>query len=300
MKQDLARIGKEQIASFRKHGYVCLHEVFPGKLTYELRQISDVMSCQARSILECCRASGMSLADRAKADPIQLIVVAEESSPAQVCRYEFMIGSNARLKEFVNHYVEPIVAELVNERVVAFKDKTNEKLPGGGAFRPHQDFAAYREFAPRYHATALLTIDPADIDNGCVRFATNVEDLVKAKRDFVLDTVEGRALLHYQEGGSYNGDIRRDIAAELSWHAVPTNPMDLIVFDSFVPHYSDANTSNRPRRAIFITFNRAAEGSFYDDYYTEKRLNYDDPKFHVSTPTSHRNLGRSLAAGGSR
>jgi 2-aminoethylphosphonate dioxygenase len=246
------------------------------------------MSSQAFSILESSRATGVSLLHRAKTDSMELIVVSEESSPTRVCRYEFMIGSDSKFKEFVRNCLECAVSELVGESVLPFKDKTNEKLPGGGAFRPHQDFAAYRAFRPRYHATALLTINPANIGNGCVQFATNFDEIISANPTFVLDTIEGKELLHYNHGGPHHGDIRADITAEFSWQPLQTSPVDLVVFDSFAPHYSDANTSAKPRRAIFVTFNRASEGSLYDEYYSDKRLNYDDPKFHVSTPTSHR------------
>jgi len=290
MKSHSFRIPKEQTDCFRKRGYVFLPSFFPADLACGLREISDKMSSQAFSILESSRAAGVSLSKRAKASPMELIVVPEESSPTQVCRYEFMIGSDSTFREFVRDCLEGAVSELVGESVLPFKDKTNEKLPGGGAFRPHQDLSAYRAFKPRYHATALLTIDPANIANGCVQFATNFDEFNTANSAFVLDRIEGKALLHYNDGGPHHGDIRADIAAELRWQPLQTSPVDLVVFDSFVPHFSGPNKSKKPRRAIFVTFNRASEGSLYDEYYADKRLNYDDPKFHVSTPTSHRDI----------
>jgi len=279
---------KEHIESFRENGYVCLRRFFPPEIGHDLRKMSDEMSLRALVILQSCRRTGLTLADRAKENPSELIVVPEMSSPMQICRYEFMIGSNLKFGEFVRSCLEPMVTQLVGETVTPFKDKTNEKLSGGGAFPPHQDIAAYQTFGARYHATAVLTIDPANVANGCLQFATNFEELVATEAGFVMERVGGKAVLHYQKGGPHNGDIRPDITAKLKWQILPTNPLDLIVFDSFVPHYSDANESNEPRRAIFVTFNRASEGSFYEDYYADKRLNYGDPKFHVSTPTSHR------------
>jgi ectoine hydroxylase-related dioxygenase (phytanoyl-CoA dioxygenase family) len=290
MNRQPFRIHKEQIDCFRKFGYVYLPNFFPADLVCDLREVSDKMSSQALSILESSLAAGESLSDRAKGDPMELIVVPEESCPTQVCRYEFMIGRDSKFKQFVGSCLESAVSELVGESVSPFKDKTNEKLPGGGAFRPHQDFAAYRAFKTRYHATALLTIHPANLANGCVQFATNFDELIAANTAFIMETIHDKALLHYNRGGSHHGDIRVDIAAKLNWQSLQTSPADLLVFDSFVPHYSDANMSAKPRRAIFVTFNRASEGSMYDEYYADKRLNYDDPKFHVSTPTSHRDV----------
>jgi len=282
------RIPNEQIECFRTRGYICVRDCLPASLVCDLRSISDQLSSLASSILTSSQAAGMSLFERARTRPRELIVVPEKTLPTQVCRYEFMMGSSSDFKELVVGCFQDAVSELVGEGVVPFKDKTNEKLPGGGAFTPHQDFAAYRAFKPRYHATTLLTIDLADARNGCVQFATNLNELITAKPAVVLDTVDGKALLHYYDGGPHHGDIRTDISRQLKWQPLETRPGDLVVFDSFSPHYSAVNKSANRRRAIFVTFTRASEGRLYDEYYADKRLNYDDPKFHVSTPTTHR------------
>jgi hypothetical protein len=38
---------------------------------------------------------------------------------------------------------------------------------------------------------------------------------------------------------------------------------------------------------MFLTFNAKREGEWYVRYYGEKRERFNDPKFHVSTPTAH-------------
>ncbi len=281
-------ITRLQIASFRTVGYAYVSNYFSLDVALGLRELSDRLSAQAASILNTCRADGVSLSSRAKAYPMEPIVVAEATSCAKVCRYEYMMGSDPCLKEFIRTNVQQAVSELVGENVAPFKDKTNEKLPGGGAFGPHQDIAAYQSFKPRYHATALLTIDPATVQNGCVEIATNCREVTTANSAFVVATINNRPLLYYNEDWLNHGDIRPDIAAKLQWQPLQTRPLDLVVFDSFVPHFSSVNSSKNPRRAIFVTYNVETEGSWYEEYYADKRLNYDDPKFHVSTPTSRR------------
>ena len=281
------QVSEAQRDSFRQHGYAHLRDFFPPEAVENLRRLSDEMSAQALAILESTRAADESLAQRTKAHPLELIVVPEGSSPLQVCRYEFMAGSNPKFKEFVANYVEPAVSAVAGEAVSPFKDKTNEKLPGGGAFRPHQDFAAYQFFRARYHVTAQLSIDPATLKNGCVQFSSNFHAMAASRPHFVAARFDGKALLHSNNGGPNHGDVRADIAAELDWQPLESTPADLVIFDSFVPHWSDINRSPKPRRAIFITFNLASEGSLYDEYYADKRLNYGDPKFHVSTPTAY-------------
>ena len=238
-----------------------MRKFFPLDLVNELRGISDNLSRQAVSVFERCQVSGMSPADWAKNHPSNLIVVPEVDSPTQVCRYEFMIGSDLPFMELIKDCVDPIVTELVGDSVTPFKDKTNEKLPGGGGFGPHQDFAAYQAFQPRYHATAMLTIHPANLTNGCLQFATNFDALVRKHPGSALNTIEGKALLHYHSGGLLNGDIRADIASQIEWESLQTDPEDLVVFVSFIPHRSDVNRSSEPRRAVFVTFNRISEGS---------------------------------------
>jgi ectoine hydroxylase-related dioxygenase (phytanoyl-CoA dioxygenase family) len=287
MKLRSSKIPEASRDFFRQKGYVHLRDFFSADAARYLHTISNEMSSQAASILNSTLETGESLARRAKAHPLELIVVSEALDPTQVCRYEFMVGGNSNFRQFVADHVAPTVSELVGKNVLPFKDKTNEKLPKGGAFRPHQDFAAYRFFGPHYHVTALLSIDPADLANGCVQFATNFSEIVSARPDFVADSVEGRMLMHYNTGGPNHGDIRADIASQFCWQPLECNALDLVVFDSFAPHFSNGNNSAKPRRAIFVTFNLTSEGSFYAEYYADKRSNYDDPKFHVSTPTLH-------------
>jgi ectoine hydroxylase-related dioxygenase (phytanoyl-CoA dioxygenase family) len=270
---------------FHKEGCFRIRNLFSEADVSRLRATSNAMSIRAEAILKTARDVGESLAVRAKAHPHELIVLAEATNLSQVCRYEFMIGGDCQFAGLVNDLVMPTVEAMVGQPVTPFKDKTNEKLPGGGAFGPHQDFAAYKFFEPRYHVTALLSIDESNAQNGCIQFATNFNELARSRPDFVAEMVAGRPLFHSAEGGTTHGDIRTDISSKLTWLPFECSRSDLVIFDSFVPHFSIANHSKSSRRAIFVTFNLATEGSFYTQYYAEKRSNYDDPKFHVSTPT---------------
>ena len=242
------------------------------------------MSANAQAILDRALASGTPLADMARNEPDTLIVVPEADNPRQVCRFEYLLGSDPQFAQYVQKRIQPVMHALHGEPFAPFKDKENEKHPGGGAFRPHQDFAAYQAFGPRYNATAMLSIDGQTRANGCVAFATNWMDVARDD-GAVRAWVEGRPLFHFHSGGPWNGDVREDVSDRLTWIDVETNPSDLVVFDSFVPHKSAANRTDASRRAMFLTFAAAREGNWYQRYYEEKRSNYGDPKFHVSTPT---------------
>jgi 2-aminoethylphosphonate dioxygenase len=275
---------------FLMRGYVVLPNFFSPSAAAQLRELSDQMTSKAASILYCAGYDNAALARRAR-DTAELIVVPESSHPDRVCRYEYMMGSQPCFARWVQEWVSDIVSVFAGESMTSFKDKTNEKLPGGGGFGPHQDFAAYRHFQPRRHVTALLSVDPATTMNGCLQFATNFHAMVSTHQSVVLEYVGGEPLLHFNTGNLHYGDIREDIAEHLVWAPVQLTPLDLVLFDSFVPHRSDCNNSNAPRRAIFITYCPGSDGSFYEQYYAEKRAHYDDPKFHVATPTRHRDTG---------
>ena len=55
---------------------------------------------------------------------------------------------------------------------------------------------------------------------------------------------------------------------------IEADPGDVIFFDSYVPHGSPANTSDRSRRNVYVTFNRRSAGDMRDRYYAEKWTSY--------------------------
>ena len=281
-----AAIGSAERDTFARHGFLVLRGFFSAAEAARLRGFSGAMGAEAASVLADAHARGISPAAVAASDPGGLIPVPEAADATQLCRFEYLQGHDAAFADFVGKRIMPAIDALCGEAFVPFKDKENEKHPGGGGFGPHQDFAAYGAFGPRYNVTAMVTVDPATRTNGCVEFATNFAEVAAAMPDAVEERVGGRALLAWQRGGPFHGDIRGDIAAELDWLPVETAPGDLVIFDSFAPHRSAANASAGSRRAMFLTCNARREGDWYERYYADKRAHFDDPKFHVSTPTA--------------
>ncbi|RLA26442.1 MAG: phytanoyl-CoA dioxygenase family protein, partial [Gammaproteobacteria bacterium] len=84
-------------------------------------------------------------------------------------------------------------AQLFGEPAVLFKDKINFKMPGGGGFEPHQDVQAGWSRYADMHITALVTIDRATIENGCLEIATNFRDHDLTGRDWTPLTDEDLA-----------------------------------------------------------------------------------------------------------
>ena len=142
------------------------------------------------------------------------------------------------------------VSQLLGEKALLFKDKINFKLPGGAAFRAHQDGPAFSEFID-YSITMMLAIDAATPENGG------------------LEVAKGR----FSEALPQNpdGTLSEETIAQIEFLPVPLYPGDALLFDSNVPHRSPANRGTSLRRAVFATFNRAMDGDLRDAYFCNKR-----------------------------
>ena len=140
-------------------------------------------------------------------------------------------------------------AGLMGGPVVLFKDKINFKMPGGPGFKAHQDQqAGWGRYAPIF-VTAMVTLDAATLENGCL-------EMVPGRHSEGLIGEEWKAL---EETG-------------LELRAVPTSAGDVVFFDSFAPHASKPNFTDQPRRILYLTYNLASGGDHRERYYADKRV----------------------------
>ena len=146
------------------------------------------------------------------------------------------------------------VGELFGEAAVLFKEKINFKLPGGDGFKPHQDQqAGWGTYADLF-VRALVSVDEANLDNGCMELAS-----WQHKRGLV--------------GGEWT-PLTDENMQDMDFKPVPTRPGDVIFFDSFAPHGSGPNLSDKQRRVLYVTYNRCSEGDHRIRYYADKRQSY--------------------------
>jgi hypothetical protein len=141
-----------------------------------------------------------------------------------------------------------VASALLGEPAVLYKEKVNYKQPGGAGYSPHQDAPAYPMIDT--HVSALVAIDDADEGNGCL-------EVVSRMYDEILPMDE-------------RGCIVPDLVAELKWEPAPVMAGQTLWFHSRTPHRSGANTSDRPRRALYPTYNALAEGDRRAEYYAAK------------------------------
>jgi len=170
-----------------------------------------------------------------------------------LCRVENFLPYHAELGRLLaRRDLLACLEELLGEPAVLFKEKVNFKLPGGAGFAAHQDAPAFVSFGQTYHATLMLSADAMTPENGC------------------LEIVEGFDRMETLPQAE-DGTLRRDVVAGLEWRALPTEPGDVVLFDSYIPHRSGPNRSRAPRRALYVTYNRASEGDRRDEYFALKR-----------------------------
>jgi hypothetical protein len=150
--------------------------------------------------------------------------------------------------------LESTVEQLFGGRAVLFKEKINFKMSGGAGFEPHQDQqAGWSRYAPLF-VTAMVSIDPATLENGCLEIAN-------CPRQSRLIGREWEPLTASEMAG-------------IELMPVPTARGDGVFFDSFVPHASAPNLTSNQRRVLYVTYNRASDGDHRASYYAEKRASF--------------------------
>jgi hypothetical protein len=150
--------------------------------------------------------------------------------------------------------LQSAVEQVIGGPAVLFKEKINFKMSGGAGFEPHQDQqAGWSRYAPLF-VTALVSIDAATLENGCLEMANCPRQPGLIGREWAPLTAEEMA----------GFDLL----------PVPTHPGDVVFFDSYVPHSSGPNLTSAQRRVLYVTYNRASDGDHRTTYYADKRASF--------------------------
>jgi hypothetical protein len=180
----------------------------------------------------------------------------------KLCRSENFVPFHAGLRRLLTTgEMADTASGLLGEPAVLYKEKVNYKLPGGAGYAAHQDAPAYRFV--QTHISCMLAVDDATLDNGCLEVASGLHHELLPTDD--------------------QGCVRADIADSLDWKPVAVRAGETLWFHSRTPHRSGANHSDQPRRALYPTYNAAAEGDLRDAYYRDKLA-----RFAVADPAEAR------------
>lgn len=150
------------------------------------------------------------------------------------------------------------LGELLGEAPLLFKEKVNYKLPGCRPDKLHQDQAAGWNVYGTFYISMGIVVDENRKDNAALSF------MQSGNYEKKLMTEEWQPLS--EEDPPY--------APADEYVLLEADPGDVIFFDSYVPHGSPANTSDRSRRNIFLTFNRKSDGDLRAKYYADKWASY--------------------------
>lgn len=246
-----AVIDRRQKESFQRDGFLVVRGMYEADEIARLSERIDV------------------LASRAPA-PGGPMVYGEDSRAEKgrriLSRIEKFVEVDDVFRRFVtDRKMMDVVDDLLGEPGVLFKEKINFKLPGGGGFTPHQDIQpGWDDYAP-YFLSVLVTVDESTIDNGCLELAAGHH-----RRGLIGRKWEPL------EGAELDG---------ITFVPYPMSPGDAAFFDCFVPHRSQPNLTSRPRRNLYLTYNRASDGDHRLRYFADKRRSYP--------PDNEREAGRA-------
>lgn len=168
-------------------------------------------------------------------------------------RMEYLLDFNNDLQNIENNMIRLIADFFFDDKSTLFKEKVNFKLPGGGAFTPHQDFPAWNDLSPTDYITIGIPLDNMTIENGCLYMADG----------------QGRNKEIYHN--KLDNKISKELIESWTWTPITCKKGDVLVFDSFIPHYSEINKSKNPRRIYYFTYNKKSEGEHRDNYFNKKR-----------------------------
>ncbi len=221
----------------QRDGYLVLHEFFEGSQVEELLRWTTELQTAPE-------VSGRHWVyhEDSVAEPGRRLIQRIEN----FCPY------HERFEQFVcNGALARWIGALMDGPVVLFKDKINFKMPGGGGFKAHQDQqAGWTRYAPIF-VTAMVALDPATSANGCMEMGPR------------------------RLGQGLIGEEWQPLSdGALALQAVPTEPGDVIFFDSFVPHASKPNLTDTPRRILYLTYNLASHGDQRARYYADKHKSF--------------------------
>ena len=165
-------------------------------------------------------------------------------------RVEHFVPYFSNINYLLKTNIEPLLDNILGEKITLFKDKLNWKYPQGDGFKAHQDHPAWNDFPiTRFYSIALFANNSTK-KNGCL-------EIVKEKNN----------------NGLYNtnGCINETVEKTLNWEYLEATSADLLIFDSFIPHRSAKNTTDKSRSIFYFTYNKLSEGDYYNDYVKNKR-----------------------------
>lgn len=230
-------LSNEQLKSYNEQGYLVLRNVFSEHEAKVLQAESDkLLTINQYTDIGNVRAGHKSYANGdvkiERMDPVHDI----SSVFADLVKDERILTP---------------LRDIYSDEPLLFKDKLIFKLPGANGYTMHQDAAWWQGFPIEGLISVMIAIDGASVENGGLELFPGYHDRLRSEP----------------------GELRNMNKAEieeidlLTGEIVETNPGDVILFHSFTPHQSGANTSSNSRKQLFLTYSPSKNGQLYNAHY---------------------------------
>jgi len=232
-------LSEQQIAQFHRDGFLVVRGMYSPQEVEAISQWTDDVAAWPETPGKC-----MMYFEESQDDGSRLL-----------CRIENFVPFHEGFSMLITkRRMQLAVSELFAEPAVLFKDKINFKLPGGDGFKEHQDVQAGWDDYADLHITAMIAIDETNAENGS------------------LEMIAGK----HKQGvlGSMWAPLTDENTDHIPYVAVHCQPGDAVFFDSYAPHRSHPNHTEKARRVLYITYNKSSKGDSREQYYADKRRNY--------------------------
>ncbi|PWN49950.1 PhyH-domain-containing protein [Violaceomyces palustris] len=238
------RLSDEQLQDFSRDGFLIFRDLFPEEAK---RSIVD----WSREVQNWPNVAGKWMP----------YLELKSDGKMGLCRTEKFVDYHEGFKSlFRGTRLRGLLEVIQGEEMVLFKEKINYKeANGGGGFDAHIDAPAYQHAGALKHLTVNIAVDPANLENGCLEVVVSSH-----KMKVPIDD---------------NNCIEKSWEESQTWTPVPLSSGDVLVFGSFLAHRSGPNRSDRPRAAIYATFNAFSDGGDRREAYYEKRRKEWPPTF---------------------
>ena len=194
----------------------------------------------------------------------------------RLSRTEAFVSSHPQLgRRLMAGRIPELVGQALGEPVFLYKEKINYKYPGGAGYNAHQDAPAYKQVG--LHATALVAIERATAENGCLEFAAgrHEEGLIGLTEDGVLS---------------------KEAEAGLTFTPCEMEPGDVTIFSSYIPHRSAGNPSPHRPPPHGASQPRTRQSARPRSCFLPTRAGVGRGRPHAALPDVQR-AGRGLPAG---
>ncbi|MES1166859.1 MAG: phytanoyl-CoA dioxygenase family protein [Pseudomonadota bacterium] len=231
------RVSTEQRTAFARDGYLVLRGLFTPQEIASAGVAIDELAARPPSI-----GNEMVYFEDSVTHPAVRVL----------SRIERFLDRSAGLRALIlDPRLTETTGELFGEPAALFKEKINFKVPGGRGFEAHQDIQPGWDAYADYFLSALVTIDPSTVANGCLELAAG----------------------HHRRGllGEKWKPLTPAQLKGVEFRVLPTEPGDVVFFDCFVPHRSAPNLTERPRRNLYLSYNRRSAGVHREKYFMDKR-----------------------------